>query len=342
VTDSPEALLRTAQTASVLPPDFAAVFQAAPSPMLLMAADAPRYTMVAVNRAHAAAFRTSPELLLGFGVFEVFPDDPDPVTAGFVDMIRRSLERVMATGHADEMGVQRFSTTGPDGQPEERYGSAIHTPIRDAEGRITHIMSSVRDVTAVVKERQATEARALLIREVDHRARNALTVVQSIVRLTEAATVGAFKQVVQGRVEALARAQGSLARRKWEGAYLQEVIRAELAALAAPGAFSVEGPPTLLRPENVQAVSMIVHELATNARKYGALSSPQGRVEVTWRRHDGRLALVWQESGGPAAGAPGRHGFGSRLIGRLARQLQAKVAYDWRPEGLRLELSAPL
>jgi two-component sensor histidine kinase len=87
---------------------------------------------------------------------------------------------------------------------------------------------------------------------------------------------------------------------------------------------------------------MIVHELATNARKYGALSTPEGRVEVLWRRDGERLILVWRETGGPPATAPRRRGFGSKLVGRLARQLDASVAYDWRPDGLRLELAASL
>lgn len=308
--------------------------------MLLMAADAPRFTMVAVNRAHANAFRTTPDALRGRGLFEVFPDPPDPVTAAFLETIRRSLERVMSSGRPDEMAVQPYAVAGADGAPEERFWGATQTPVFGPGGQMTHILSSVRDVTAEVKERQTTEARALLMREVDHRARNALTVVQSIVRLTEAETVPAFKHVVQGRVEALARAQTSLARRKWEGAFLKDVVEAELAALAFPGACRVSGPPTLLPPERVQSMSMVLHELATNAAKYGALSTPTGTVTIDWRAESGaRLVLCWSEDGGPPVEIPERSGFGSRLIGRLARQLGGEARYDWRAEGLRVELS---
>jgi two-component sensor histidine kinase len=327
------------QTAGGL--DFEAVFYASPSPMLLMAADAPRFTMVAVNGAHAAAFRTTPDALVGHGLFEVFPPDPDAVTAAFLDTIRGSLDRVMSARRADEMPIQRYFLPGSDGAPEERYWGAAQTPVFDGAGKISHILSTVRDVTAEVKERQTTEARALLMREVDHRARNALTVVQSIVRLTEAPNLPAFKHVVQGRVEALGRAQTSLARRKWEGAFLKDVVEAELAALAFPGACRVAGPPTLLPPEQVQSMSMVLHELATNAVKYGALSTPDGLVTVSWLAEGTeRLILTWRESGGPKIAAPKKSGFGSRLIRRLSRQLGGEARYQWRPEGLSVELTA--
>ncbi|THD82714.1 MAG: hypothetical protein E7812_01145 [Phenylobacterium sp.] len=321
--------------------DFKAIFEASPGPMLLIAADPPRFTMVAVNAAHAAAFRTTPDVLLGQGLFEVFPDPPDPAAAAFMDTIRQSLERAIATGRPDEMPVQPYAVLGADGEAEERYWGATQTPVFGADGRLTHVLSTVYDLTAQVKERRMAEARALLMREVDHRARNALTVVQAIVRLTEAGTTEGFKQVALGRVEALSRAQTSLARRKWEGAALKEVVEAELAALAFPGATRVSGPTTLLPPEQVQAMSMILHELATNAAKYGALSVADGSVSVTWRK-DGpaRILLCWTEAGGPPVGEPAIGGFGSRLIRQLARQLGGAVRYDWRPEGLYLELTA--
>jgi len=328
---------------SAVPADFAAAFAAAPAPMLMIAVDPPRFTMVAVNRAHAGAFRTTPEALTGQGLFEVFPDPPDPVAQAFMETIRTALDQVLSSRRTGEMPVQPYAVVGRDGQPEERYWSATLTPVFGPDRTLTHVLSMARDVTWEIKERQATEARALLMREVDHRARNALTVVQSIVRLTTARGLDAFKQVVLGRVEALARAQTSLARRKWEGAFLHEVIEAELAAMAQPSAWRLEGPPTLLLPEKVQAMSMIVHELATNAAKYGAFSESSGVVHVGWRAEpDAGLVLRWRETGGPAVSPPDHRGFGSRLMGQLARQLGGSLHYDWRPEGLVAELAAPL
>jgi two-component sensor histidine kinase len=331
--------------AVLLPPAdalYRTLFETTPAPMLVLAADAPRFTMVDVNPAHVRAFQTSREALVGHGIFEVFPPDPDPVTAAFVDAIRTSFDQVLTTGAPSEMPVQPFSVIGADGRPEERYWGAVQTPLKGPAGEITHILSTVYDLTAAVKERRGAEARALLMREVDHRARNALTVVQSVVRLTEAADVVEFKDVVLGRVEVLGRAQTSLARRKWEGADLTEVVEAELSALAPEGRYAISGPPAVLPAEQVQAMSMMLHELATNAVKYGAWSAAEGRVEVAWTVRDKALTLTWRESGGPEVSEPSRKGFGSRLIHQLAGQLGGEVRKDWRPEGLRVEVTATL
>jgi two-component sensor histidine kinase len=309
--------------------------------MLLIANDG-RFTMAAVNAAHAGAFRTTVEALQGRGLFEVFPDPAPPAAQAFMDSVRRSLERVQASGRADQMPVMPYAVTAADGGEEERFWTATQTPVFDASGALTHILSTVRDITPEVKERQMSEARALLMREVDHRARNALTVVQAILRLTRAEEVDAFREVALGRIEALARAQTSLARRKWEGANLEDVVRAELSALAFAGAARISGPSAVLPAEKVQAMSMILHELATNAVKYGALASPQGVVSVEWTCEGSGVELVWRETGGPPAHKPARAGFGSRLIRQLAHQLGGTVRYVWRAEGLCVELTAQL
>jgi two-component sensor histidine kinase len=325
-------------------PIFRAVFDASPRAQLLMAADPPRFTMLAVNPAHARAFATTPEALVGHGVFEVFPADPSPAVGDFVKAIRVSLDLVMTTGQPQQMPIHPISVPSADGlSVAERYVGATNVPILGAGGRITHILSAVQDLTGEVLERRSEEARALLMREVDHRARNALTVVQSFLQLTDAPTVEAFRDVVVGRVEALARAQTSLARRKWEGALLGDVIADELASLAAPEKSRLVGPPVLLRAEDVQAMSMAVHELATNARKYGALSTADGRLTISWTFDEAdTLTLTWREEGGPPVVAPSRAGFGSRMILQLAQQLGGDIRHDWRPTGLVAELTATL
>jgi two-component sensor histidine kinase len=324
------------------PADFRAVFDASPRPLLLIAADAPKYTMLAVNAAHAFAFATTPQALEGWGVLEVFPSDPTPEVADFVEAIRTSLESVIATGAPDNMPVRAYAVQQADGTSDERYWAATNAPVFGSDGAVSHIVSAVTDVTGEVLERRSEEARQLLMREVDHRARNALTVVQSFVRLTTAASLEEFRRVVVGRVEALARAQTSLAARRWEGASLAEVIESELASLSEPGKYRLAGPQVLLPPEHVQAMSMIIHEFATNASKYGALSTGDGALTISWTRTaENGLTLVWCEDGGPAAAAPSRQGFGSRLIAQLARQLGGEVAYDWRPQGLCAELKLP-
>jgi two-component sensor histidine kinase len=333
-----------ARGTAIVPSDFRAVFDASPQPLLLIAADPPRYTMLAVNAAHAMSFASTPEALTGWGVLEVFGPAPEGEAGEFRDAIKASLESVLATKSAHPMAVRPYAVATADGGTAERYWSAINSPILDADGVVTHIVSAVQDVTGEVMERRSEEARSLLMREVDHRARNALAIVQSFVRLTTAASFEDYRDVLEGRVAALARAQTSLAARRWEGAWLSEVIDAELASLAEPGRFSLTGPRVLLPAEQVQPVSMVIHELATNARKYGSLSAPDGKLTVAWAREDeGRLRITWSESGGQAVEPPQRQGFGSHLIAQLARQLEGEVAYDWRPTGLRAEfvLKAP-
>jgi two-component sensor histidine kinase len=307
--------------------------------MLLIAADPPKYTMVAANEAHARAFGTTPAALEGRGVLEVFPADPPPQVAQFMAAIRRSLDAVVASGQPDQMGVRPYMAQWRDGEAVERFATAVNSPIKDGAGRVTHILSASQDVTGEVHERRSEEARRLLMREVDHRARNALTVVQSFVRLTEAADLASFRENLSGRVEALARAQTSLAARRWEGADLKELIGAELAAISATGRYRLEGPPVTLKPHHVQSMSMAIHELATNAAKYGALSTAAGGVEVSWSRTGQRgLVLSWTERAGPPVVPPRKLGFGARLIAELARQLHGDVRYDWRCEGLRVEI----
>jgi signal transduction histidine kinase len=196
------------------------------------------------------------------------------------------------------------------------------------------------DVTA---RRVAAERQALLAREVDHRAKNALAVVQSVVRLTRARDVRDYARAVEGRVAALARAHTLLAEDKWRGAELRLVIEEELAAYRGGSRVVVEGPPVRLRAEAVQPLSMVVHELSTNAAKYGALSAPGGQVRVSWRRGESGLRLLWEERDGPPILVPPeRRGFGSALIEATARgQLAGDVTLAWRTEGLRCELTVP-
>ena len=230
---------------------------------------------------------------------------------------------------------------------------------RDAGGRrfFTGIM---RDISA----RKADEARRLLLaREVDHRAKNALAVVQSVIRLTPAEEPAAFAAAVGARVAALARAHSLLAEGGWSGADMRAVAEREVAPYAAArdgaGAPSglpaggplvvLDGPPVPLAAASVQAFAMVLHELVTNAAKHGALSAPGGRVDLTWsigRRagDDGMLRLRWSETGGPAVeGPPARRSFGTRMVEATIRgQLGGTVERRWKPAGLVVDVAVPL
>jgi two-component sensor histidine kinase len=194
------------------------------------------------------------------------------------------------------------------------------------------------------ERKRAEERLRLLAAEVDHRAKNMLSLVNVMLRQTRAATVRDFASAAQGRVAALARAHTLLSDTRWEGADLGKLIREELAPfrLGKGGRIAIEGEPLALSPPAAQSFALTVHELATNAGKYGALSLPEGTVSVRWRRNGADLVLSWEEAGGPRVRAAGDAGFGMRVIGlAIHDQLGGAVAFDWRPEGLRVELSVP-
>lgn len=212
------------------------------------------------------------------------------------------------------------------------------SPVRDDTSRTVGTIIEVRDIA---EQKRIEEARELLMREVDHRARNALAVVQSFVQLTTAPDLTAYREILLGRVSALARAQGSLAAEQWEGASVEAVLSQELAALAPPEGFTLVGPAHMLRPEQVQPLGMIVHELATNAAKHGSLNREGGQVSVTWCPTSKGLSFEWRELGGPPVQPPSGRGFGSRLIAALAQQLGTEVRKTWAREGLVARFDLP-
>lgn len=213
------------------------------------------------------------------------------------------------------------------------------SPISDEDAKVVGTIIEVRDIT---DERKLEDARELLMREVDHRARNVMAVVQSLVRLTKADDLQMYKTVLSGRINAIARAHTSLANRQWEDGCLRDVVRDELAAMCPKEQTSFDGPPVYLAPNQVQPLSMLFHELATNANKYGACSHAAGKVHVSWTLDGGRVDLAWRETGGSSVTPPSRAGFGTRLIDSLVEQLKAKVNRTWDQDGLIVEVHFPI
>lgn len=213
------------------------------------------------------------------------------------------------------------------------------SPVSDDRSNVVGTVVEVRDISV---DRRNKEARDLLMREVDHRARNVLAIVHSLVHLTRADDLETYKTILTGRIDALSRAQTSLASRRWEGGALDDVVRDSLDALCPADRVARKGPDVALSPEQVQPISMLLHELATNANKYGALSTDQGVVSVTWRVDDGQVRLAWKETGGPQVVEPEREGFGSILKNSLVRQLRGRIDRAWGPDGLVVEVAFPL
>jgi PAS domain S-box-containing protein len=201
-------------------------------------------------------------------------------------------------------------------------------------------------VIDITERKEAEERLKLLAREVDHRANNLLTVVQATVALTRAPDAQALKEILTGRISALAHAHQLLSQARWEGADLRQMVEEELRPfhMGEGGRVRLHGPTIALQPQAAQSVAMALHELATNAAKYGALSRPEGQVEVVWRggAHE-PLTLVWTERGGPRVSQPARRGLGMTVVERaVGGALQGSARFDWRPEGLVCELTIKL
>lgn len=256
---------------------------------------------------------TRPEFLA-----TVHPDDRANLLAG----IAEALPRGGAFRH-------QYRVLPKDG--EHLWVEASGRVELDEHGKPVRFPGVIMDIAA---RKQTEDARNLLMREVDHRARNVLAMVQSVVRLTDVSDPHRYQEEVIGRVDAMARAQGSLSRNNWAGGVLEDLVREELSPYASPHQFTIKGPKITLPAGQVQPFSMIVHEMATNAVKYGALSAHGGKVEVFWTATGREFALTWRERGGPAVEPPTRRGFGSRLIARLAAQLDGAIHQEWRAAGL--------
>lgn len=190
-------------------------------------------------------------------------------------------------------------------------------------------------------ERKLTEDRiALLGHEAEHRTKNLLATVQAAVRLTRADSLADYKNAIEGRIQALANSHSLFAQSRWTGAELRNLVRQELMPYGQ-SRVEIIGTDLSLEPTIAQMVALCVHELATNAAKYGALSVADGRVRLEWSRaKDGRVTLRWSEKGGPVVKPPTRRGFGTKMLENFM-QMKGKIQLDWRPEGLKCEITLP-
>ncbi|MEW6538061.1 MAG: HWE histidine kinase domain-containing protein [Pseudomonadota bacterium] len=266
---------------------------------------------------------------------------PELEGQGFYDL----LDSVFATGEPYEgresaAQLQRK----PDGLLETVYLNFIYQPIRDDAGAVVGIFVQGHDITENVL---ATQRQKLMIDELNHRVKNTLATVQSIAIQTARSNTdpSSFAETFQSRIMALSHTHNLLTQSHWEGADLRAILEHETEAYG-PTRISLNGPPVSLEPAIVLSLGMIFHELATNAAKYGALHTPDGRILIDWGLADQRhrkLKLSWREIGGPKVAVPARKGFGSRLIERNIRHdLAGEIDLVYAPEGLIAELTVPL
>jgi two-component system CheB/CheR fusion protein len=223
-----------------------------------------------------------------------------------------------------------------------RY-ALINSNVLWEDGKFVHTRCFTRDVT---ERKQTQEQIGILAREAEHRAKNVLATVQAIVHLTQSETPAGLKRAIEGPIQALANVHRLFVESRWTGADLHTLVMQELSPYNqdAETRARIDGPNLLLEPNTAQTIAVTLHELATNAAKYGALLVPNGRVHVAWSREaEGPLVLYWTETGGPPAEPPARKGFGTRVMAALIQgQLKGEIRFDWRAEGLTCEISVPM
>lgn len=219
---------------------------------------------------------------------------------------------------------------------------------RDAEGRPTLVFGVNYDIT---ERRTAEEAQRFLLRELNHRVKNTLATVQALASQTvrHASDPRQFLDAFSQRLRALGVAHGLLSEHEWRGIGIRELARQELKPFDETDTprISIAGPDALLSPDQTLGLALVLHELASNALKFGALSVPQGKVTLSWSvrsdKGEKRLVLKWRENGGPKVSPPEHHGFGSILIRRsLAKVISSEVRHEYLPAGVRAEISMPL
>lgn len=280
--------------------------------------------------------------------FGLTPDDivgrtnTDAVPAESLEPVQRIKRRVLETGEPGH-GEVRIAHDGHD----KWYEISIH-PLRDDAGRISGLIGGSVEIT----ERKEQEARIrLLMRELTHRSKNLLAVIQAIMRQTAANSLSTddFQKRFSERLHSLSGSHDLLVQEDWNGASLGDLVRSQLGHYSdlVGSQIALEGPPIQIRPDAAQHIGMALHELATNAAKYGALSVPDGKVHISWtvppaQTPESHCTLDWVESNGPPVTPPTRRGFGRVVIERtVARAVGGEVHIIYPVTGVRWQLVFP-
>ncbi len=279
------------------------------------------------NKGATQVFGYAAEEVVGQPITIVIPQDRQDEERAILKRIRRG-ER-----------VEQFETIRKHKRGSLIWVSLTISPVKNAEGEIVGASKIARDIT---EKKRTSEQITTLAREAEHRSKNLFATVQATVHLSQSDTSEGLKRAIEGRIQALANVNSLFVDSRWIGADLSTIATRELAAYSQENKRRVliNGPQVLLEPSAAQAIAIILHELATNAAKYGALSAANGQVDLQWSHEaGGRLRLRWAETGGPAVETPTRKGFGSRVIEQVIAQLKGKTCFDWRADGLVCEIT---
>ncbi len=292
------------------------------------------------NASAERIFGLTPEQVVGQALSMLLPPEPSEETRRFF------------VSHERPSRLAEFDMTWVRPNGESVPLAISYSPVRDHDGTMFAGKLIARDVTERVRAERHTE---MMMAELNHRVKNTLATVQAIAQQTIATApdLPTFRESFLSRLLALSHTHNLLARDAWLGAPLSGLVNNELApyrpddARANDARVCLQGDELILPPKHALALSMALHELATNAGKYGSLSVPEGRVSVTWTTHmEGhrpRLQLQWMETGGPAVVPPTRRGFGTRLINEgVPYELDGEVTLEFPPSGVTCTIDVPL
>ena len=285
------------------------------------------------NAGATRLFGYEPEEMIGQPILKIIPPELHAEEEEILARLRRG-ERI------EHFETQRVTKDG-----ERVHVSLTVSPVHDKTGRIIGASKVARDIT---ERKRAEEMQCLLMQELNHRVKNTLAIVQSIANqmARNSRSPARFAEVFSGRIQALAHAHSLLTQSAWQGASMLPLIRDQLLVDGVEDSrISFSGPSVQLEPQPALHLALVLHELGTNARKYGALSVPEGRLSIDWEvRSDGgrQLLLWWKESGGPEVAAPTERGFGTTLIERSLAADGGDVSIRYRSQGLECDIMLPL
>lgn len=285
------------------------------------------------NKAAERIFGWTAEEAIGKHISLVIPEDRLDEEPAIIERIRRG-ER-----------VDHFETIRQRKDGSQFHISLTISPVKNAVGQVVGASKIARDIT---EKKRAENARELLLHEIKHRVKNTLGTVQAIATQTFRESAKNERDAFAGRLRALSNAHDLLTQEHWDHVPMRGMADRALAPFQEnrQSRFTISGDNVILGSNQALLLAMALHELATNAVKYGALSNDAGQVALTWhvhKREDGRhLCLEWRESGGPEVGAPMRKGFGSTLIERALQQQDGRSCFDFRPEGVACSLEIKL
>ncbi|MEL7032880.1 MAG: HWE histidine kinase domain-containing protein [Pseudomonadota bacterium] len=307
------------------------IFDGMPNAAMILDTD---LKFVDANEAYCQAVQRTREDLIGNYVFDVFPDTPERI-APVLEVFQQTL-----AGEASQLEAQPYNLELADGTVEDRIWQISQFPIRCEQGHVEFLVQRAEDIT---EREQLREQRDLVTAELNHRVRNTLAVVQSVAEQTGLVSndIESFLKSFSGRLAAMSRNFAALTDSHWQGLDFETILRSELEPYAglALDRVTFDGPKVTFTVRASKFTSMLMHELVTNASKYGFLTDPAGTLQLRWGLEDGYFQGEWLESGMSGIHAPDEIGFGFQLFDMMAN---IDIQPSFEPDGLKVRFKVPV